>query len=422
MPKNPSLLPAGVRISDRLAVGCFQRSFPKDAVLGALARQGRETQRERELPNEAVVYLSMALAIYRDASQPEVLRCVAEGLSWLNPRRELKITGRSGISQARTRVGWQPLKDLFETCAKPLAKPDAQGAFYRGRRLVALDGTSFNLDDCSENEEAFGRPANQLGAGSYPQARLVGLVECGTHALFAAEIGRYADSELTLAVPVIQRSLKPGMLCLADRLFASYHLVKMSKEFGAEILCRCRMDRRLPREVELQDGSFLSTIYSSDDRSREKPLRVRIIEYDVVNTQSGEVSPFRLMTTLLDPSEAPAQELAELYPERWEFEITLDELKVHLNDNVKTLRSKTPDLVRQEIYGLIMAHYAIRAIMYDAADSCKLDPDELSFVHSVRVVRRKLPGFGNFSPSSIRRKFEARSLARARLLEQGALK
>jgi IS4 transposase len=154
-----------------------------------------------------------------------------------------------------------------------------------------------------------------------------------------------------------------------------------------------------PYPRALSDGSYLANIYASTDRSHREGLLVRVIEYTVNGAQQTE--PYRLITNILDPQTAPAEELAALYRERWEFENMLDELKTHLNDNATTLRSRTPDLVIQEIYGLVMAHYAVRAIMYEAAYSAQLDPDELSFVHSIRVLRRKLPTFGSFPPSPV---------------------
>jgi hypothetical protein len=357
----------------------------------------------------------MMLAIYREASQQEVLRCLAEGLQWLFGPTESKITGRSGISQARTRVGWEPLQKVFDICAKPLAKPNSGGCFYRGWRITAMDGTVLSVDDCEENDSFFGRSKNQNGKAAFPQARVVGLVECGTHAIFGLSVGKYLDSEVTLALNVLPK-LTAGMICLADRLFMSFDLFKRAKDTGAELLFRARMDRQLRREEELEDGSYLSTIFDSqDDRKHEHGMRVRVIEYEVIGSSRPET--YRLITTVLDWKEAPAEELAALYRERWEFETTLDEVKTHLNDNSEFLRSRAPKLVIQEIYGLFMAHYAIRAVMCDAADSQKLDPDDLSFVHAIRVVRRRLPTFGTFSPSTLNSVHSRRDSSGARVVQ-----
>jgi Insertion element 4 transposase N-terminal/Transposase DDE domain len=397
MPRKPNLMPAGIRISDKITLGHFHKCFPKHVVERCLEDTDRASQRRRELPNDVVVYYAMMLAIYREASQTEVLSCIAEGLQWLYGFNEFKITGKSGISQARSRVGWEPLKRVFDECAKPLAAPNSPGCFYRDWRLVAVDGTTLNVDDCAENAQYFGRPSNQKSDGAYPQARLVGLVECGSHAIWSLAVGKFTDSELALAPDVLSR-LAPGMLCLADRLFMSFDIFCQAKDTGADLLFRARLDRQLPAEQVLSDGTYLSSIYASGDRKRTKPVQVRVIEYSV-NGSSGPET-YRLITTILDPAKAPAEDLARLYRERWEFENALDELKVHLNDGAAILRSRTPQLAIQEIYGLVMAHYAIRAIMYDAAASRDLDPDKLSFTGSLRVIRRKLPSFGAFSPSS----------------------
>ena len=398
MPRTPKLIPAGIRLSDKIALGHFHRCFPQDIVRGALADCQRTTQRHRELPNDVVVYFVMALAIFREVSQPEVLRCVAEGLQWLHGLNELKITGRSGISQARTRVGFEPLMQVFRQCAKPLAKPKSTGCFYRDWHLFALDGTTFDVEDCQENDLYFDRPKNQKSDGAYPQARMVGIVECGTHAVIDAAVGTYRDSELKLALDVLSK-IQAGSLYLADRFFMSYDMFKAVTERKGDVLFRSRTDRTLPAEDVLSDGSYLSTIYRHDDGKHANPIRVRVVEYEVKGAQGP--TWYRLITSILDETRAPAAELAALYRERWEFETVLDELKTHLNGHTSVLRSKTPDLVKQEIYGLLMAHYAIRTLMYEAAYSAELDPDQLSFTHSVRVIRRKMPSFGIFPPSEV---------------------
>jgi len=418
MPRKPNTMPAGVRISDKITLGHFHRIFPKGIVHECLVETGRATQRKRELPNEAIVYYAMMLAIFREASQQEVLCLIAEGLQWLYGLEDFKITGRSGISQARARVGWEPLREVFDRCAQPLAQPNSPGCFYRGKRLVAIDGTTLNTDDCAENAAFFGRPKNQKTDGAYPQARLVGLVECGSHAIWALAVGKFDQSELVLAERILDR-LKPGMICLADRLFMSFALFEQAKATGAELLFRARLDRQLQVLEVLPDQSYISVIHSSEDRKREKPLTVRVIEYEVLGANGPDL--YRLVTTILDWADAPAKELASLYRERWEFETTLDELKTHLNGSAPYLRSKTPDLVIQEIYGLVMAHYAIRAVMYDAAATKNLDPDNLSFTHSMRVIRRTLPSFGAFPPSAPNRPHTVGNSPGSRLIQQGTI-
>jgi len=401
MPRTPNVLPAGVRIADNLALAQLHRVFPLHVVKDSLDRAQKATIRTRELPNELMTYYPLLLCMYRNASQQEVLRVMADGLAWLFGMKEFKITGKSGISQARARVGSQPLIDVFDCCAKPLAKPGAKGCFYRGFRLVAIDGSDLDLEDCPEISDYFGKAKNQHGEGSSPKARLVGLIEVGTRAAFAISIGKNKASEIALAKDIIPK-LESGMLCLADRVFMSWKIFDQAQKAGAQLLFRARKDRYLPIEKRLVDGTFESTIYASDDRKREKGIKVRVVEYDVEIESKGRKTrhDYRLITTLLDAEMYPLNELADVYRERWEFETMLDEMKTHLMDS-QTLRSRTKDLVIQEIYGMVMAHYAIRAVMYEAAHPKDIDPDELSFTHSRNVVERNLPKFGAFPPSTL---------------------
>jgi len=402
MPRSPKLLPAGVTLADKLACAQLHRQFPLEIVKQVLEERGVETKRKRELPNEFMAYYPILLCLYRDVSQTEVLRVMAEGLDWLFGMNDFKITGKSGISQARARVGSDAMGDIFCRCARPLANADAIGSFYKGMRLVGLDGTDLELEDCPENSDAFGRSQNQNGPSAYPKARVVALVEIGTRAAFAAEIGKYSQSEHELAVNVIPY-LDSKMLCLADQLFMSFEIFDQAIRIGAQLLFRARMDRCLEREQVLPDGSYLSTIYSSRDRQKQHGLPVRVIEHYANVTIDGKTTshPYRLITTLLDWKQFEYNELIELYRQRWEFETMLAEMKTHLMGS-QPLRSRAPDLVRQEIYGMLMAHLAIRAAMYEAAYSAKIDPDDLSFTHSKNVLDRNLRKAGVFSPCTCR--------------------
>lgn len=399
MPRHPQLAPAGTRLADKILMAQTQRYFPMPAVREALAKSNKETKRVRELPNELVAYFPMMLCMYRQASQKEVLRLMADGLTWTEGLREFKVTGKSGISQARARVGSEPLIEVFEKCARPLATPSSIGSFVGGLRLVALDGAEVDVDDCPENAEYFGRPKNQHGNAAYPKAKLVGLVEIGTRTAFALNVGKYKDSENQLCLDVIKK-LRPGMLCLADQLYMSFEIFEAAQKTGAELLFRARTDRVLPREEILPDGSYLTTIYHNADRKREKGIAVRVVDFDLEVTGDGKKAFHRyiLLTTLLDHKQFSFDQLAELYHERWEIETMLGEVKTQLMD-AEPLRSRAPDLVIQEIYGMFMAHYVIRAVMYDAAAQAKIDPDELSFAHARNVVERNLPKLGVFPPS-----------------------
>jgi hypothetical protein len=400
MARTVAELPKGARITDYISLGVLTKTFPLERVMAVVAAAGKTSRRQRDLPAHVVLYYVIALTLYMQVSYREVLRCLLEGIKWLlGPEWEVRVTGKSGISQARTRLGWEPLKQLHDEVVAPIAVKRTKGAWYRDWRLVSVDGSTMDVADNQDNEKAFGRPAASRGSSAYPQVRFVSLVENGTHVLFGTRLGGYHEGEITLAHKVLP-SLKKGMLCLGDRNFFGFDLWKKARATGADLLWRVKKNLRLPCEKRLSDGSYLSTIYRSDkDRRRGiHGVRVRVIEYTLEGVVDAEPI-YRLVTSILDPDQAPAKELAALYHERWEIETALDELKTHLRGSKIVLRSKTPDLVRQEFYGLMMTHFAVRGLMHEAALKAGEDPDRLSFLHAVRVVRRKLPQFVAIPPS-----------------------
>jgi len=399
MARTLAELPKGSRITDYISLGVVAKTFPVDTVKSVLEATGRGSRRQRELPAHVVVYYVIALALYMQSSYREVLRCLLEGIQWLlNPTARIKVTGKSGISQARTRLGVEPLKQLHDQIVRPIATEATKGAWYRGWRVVSLDGSTLEVADEDANDAAFARPAAQRGKSAFPQIRFVSLVENGTHVLFGTRMAGYGTSEMTLAKGVLPW-LRPGMLCLADRYFFSFELWQQARATGSELLWRIRKNLQLACEQRLPDGSYLSRIYpSQEDRRRNtNGMVVRVIEYRLEGVAGAEPI-YRLVTTILDPDKAPALDLAALYHERWEIETALDELKTHLRGARIVLRSKRPDLVRQEFYGLLMAHFAIRGLMHEAALKADEDPDRLSFVHAVRVIRRKLQSFTAIPP------------------------
>src|SRR4051794_11516677 len=399
MARVPAGLPAGVRLSDHISLGVIARTFPIEEVRRVLAETGKASERERDLPAHVMVHYAVALALYTTASTREVLRCLLEGLRWLWGAEAVRVAGKSGIPQARTRLGEAPLRRLYERVVRPVATSATKGARYRAWRLVSLDGSCLEVADTAENEAAFGRPGAGRGESAFPQLRFVALVENGTHVLFGARLGGFADGETTLAHGVVP-ALGPGMLCLADRQFFGHALWREAAATGADLLWRVKRDLRLPRETVLVDGSFLTTVYPSekDRRHRTDGVRVRVVEYRLEGVADAE-PPYRLVTTILDEAKAPAAELAALYHERWEIEGALAELKTQLRGARVVLRSKTPELVKQEVWGLLLAHFAVRGLMHEAALQAAEDPDRLSFSHAVRVVRRKLPQFATLPPS-----------------------
>jgi hypothetical protein len=397
MARTLAELPAGSRITDYISLGVIAKFFPVEKIHEVLEQTNRASVRERDLPAHVVVYYVIALALYMRSSYREVL----EGVQWLlDPSAKVKVAGKSGISQARSRLGVEPVKKLYDTVVTPIAEKRTKGAWFRQWRLVSLDGSTLDVADTVENDEAFGRPGASRGSSAFPKIRFVALLENGTHVLWAAHMDQYAIDELTLAEKVIP-SLRKGMLCMADRFFPSYKLWRMAAKTGADLLWRTRQNARLDVEKRLPDGSYLSRIYASTSNRRNgrNGIVVRVIDYRLKDVEGSEPL-YRLITTILDHEQAPAKELAALYHERWEIETTLDELKTHLRGAQIVLRSKTPELVRQEFFGLLMAHFAIRGLMHEAALKADEDPDRLSFVHSVHVVQRRMARYGAIPPSA----------------------
>jgi hypothetical protein len=389
MPRTPAELPKGPRTTDHISLGVVTKTFPEQTIDRILEETGRQSQRQRDLPARVMVYYAIALAFYAEASMTEVLRCLLEGLRWLaRLEKDVRVSGKSGISQARTRLGEEPLRALYCQVVAPIAQEQSKGAWYRGWRLVSVDGGTWDLADTPENAEAFGRPGASRGKSGYPQLRFVTLAECGTHVLFGAEVGDYGTGETTLARSVIEH-LRPDMLCLADRGYVGFDLWCRAAKTGAALLWRVRRNQVLPCIERLEDGSYLSRLYANEkDRRHDRNGRlVRVVEYRLTAVE-GTQDLYRLFTTIIDPHRAPAAELAALYHERWEIETAIGEVKTHLKGRNTVLRSRTPTLVRQEFFGFLLAHFAVRSLIHEAALKAERDPDKLSFLHTVRVVRR----------------------------------
>lgn len=391
------------RLSDLVSVGVLTRVFPPALVDEVVAQVGRTEQRNRSLPARVMTYFSIGMALYSEGSYEDVLAQLTDGLAWASGWTETySPPSKSAIFQARARLGSEPVQALFERVAKPIGAQATPGVWLAGRRLVALDGMCLDVADTSGNAEHFGRPGVNKGEqAAFPQARVVALAECGTHAVFAAEIGAYTDSEASLAERLLGR-LAPGMLLLADRGFFSYALWRKTAVTGADLLWRIRTDTSAPKPIhieDLPDGSWLADLRQTHTAAarRAEPMRVRVIDYTIDDGRENPTT-YRLFTTLLDPHEAAATELAAAYTQRWEIELAFDELKTHQRGPRTVLRSKSPDLVLQEIWGHLCCHYAIRSLMAQAATHAGHDPDRISFVTALRITRATLAQPGAFPP------------------------
>jgi hypothetical protein len=327
------------------------------------------------------------------------MRYVVDGLRWAAGSESWQVPTKGALFKGRVRLGVEPLRLLFERVAQPLGDLTGLGIAYRGHRVVSLDGTTLDVPDTPENAAHFGRPGSGRGdgQGAFPQMRVVGLVESGTHAVLRVVLGPYGLAERAAAREVLP-GLEPSMLLLADRGFYSGALWQAAAATGAALVWRVSQSVALPCLTRYPDGSYGSRVYPDRQTRRRgtEGVAVRVVDYTLGDRDTAPV--YRLCTTLVDPAAAPARELAQLYHERWEIEQVFDELKTHQRGRQMTLRSKTPDGVRQEAYGYLLTHYAIRRLMHEAARQAGTDPDRLSFTHTVHVVRRHLPGPPDFSP------------------------
>lgn len=388
------------RLSDLVSVGVLTRSFPPWLVDEVIAEVGRTEQRHRSLPARVMAYFAIGMGLHSEGSYEDVLSLLTDGLSWSSGWSESwRLPSKSAIFQARARLGAEPVERLFRRVAAPIAMADTPGSWLASRRVVAIDGTTLDVADSDANAVWFGRPGVNKGERSaFPQARLVAVAECGTHAIFDVEVDAYTTSEIDLAKRLVER-LEPAMLVIADRGFCGFPLWRKAAATGADLLWRAKTSMK-PRHVEtLVDGSWLAEFRPGGNAERSNTAElVRVIEF-TMDDGRGVSDPYRLFTTILDPTEASAIELAAAYVERWEIEIAFDELKTHQRGPRTVLRSKSPELVMQEIWGHLCCHYAIRTLMLEAADHAAVDPDRVSFVAALRIARRSIPAARDFPPS-----------------------
>ena len=329
------------RLSDLVSVGVLTRVFPPDLVDEVIAAAGRTEQRNRSLPARVMAYFAIGMALYSEGSYEDVLSQLTDGLAWASGWEEsFTPPSKSAIFQARP-AGVEAVGGVVRPGRQADRDTGDGWGVAGGRRLVAIDGSCLDVADTPENAEFFGRPGVSKGEKSaFPQARLVALAECGTHAIFDAVVGRYTSSEVALADELIGR-LEPGMLLLADRGFFSYGLWRKAIGTGADLLWRVKTGLRPEHLRTLDDDSWLAQIRPTVGDKSAEPITVRVIDYTIDDGRENSES-YRLFTTILDPAEASATELAAAYAERWEIELAFDELKTHQRGPRTVLRSKSP--------------------------------------------------------------------------------
>jgi len=384
-------------ITECLTASQVFKAISLDVIDQALSTSDRRTRKLGAFPDHFAVYFVILMGLFMELSYDHTFIMLKEALNWLSDgTAQLREVSDSAITQARQRITYLPLESLFQLIAKPLATNSTPGAFCFGLRLVIIDGTIFDVEDTPENAVGFGRPASKLGDGAYPQVRCVAVIEQATRAVLDVIFGSIATSEYYLA-EILLRKLSPGMLCLADRLYPSYNLCKLVMDTGAHFLWRVKKDAGLKPIQVFDDGSYLARMYAHNEsrgRIKDEWIIVRVVRYTI----PGSPEVYRLITSLLKPEQASAEQLARLYPKRWTEETFNAEIKTTLRKPRIVLRSRKPDQVIQELFGLFIAHYVVRSMMAEAASTSGIPPDSLSFGHSVFVLKTHLLKSGDFSP------------------------
>ncbi len=398
---------------DAIGIGTLTRLVPRELAEEVLLSLGRMEQRKSKLPARVVVYFVMALALFYGDGYEEVMRKLVSGLDYMGTwKGEWKVPTAGALCRARQRLGAEVVRELYERVSVPCAMRSTKGAWLAGRRLMAVDGFGMEAPDSEENAAHFGY-AGKKGRSAFPFVRIAALAECGTHAVVAAEIAKDGEGEETLARRIFAGgALDSEMIVMADAGLYSYANFRMVIDAGADALFRVGANLDLPALEWLPDGSYLSYIADSTEKAKNNyrlrhglvkltdlpGIYVRAVDYEITDRGDGD-GIITLVTNITDPEEIPAVELAAAYHERWEAELVFDELKVHQRGQGMILRSKKPELVEQEIWGLLLTHYGIRSLMREAADQADIDPDRLSFIRALRVIRRQVTGQAAFSPS-----------------------
>jgi hypothetical protein len=392
---------AECKFSSALTVEALSQAIPPDTITRVLQQEAAVEDRERKLSMIVVVWLVIALHLYTTLSQGAVFAKLARGLRFIWPDPTIRLPGDSALSYRRTQLGARPLCALFHELCQPIAKEQTRGAFLFGLRLMAIDGVVEDVPDTPANAAYFGRHTSARGAGAFPQVQGVLLVECGPHAIVDCGFWPCHTSE-RLGGKRLLRRLRRGMLVMWDRGFHDFDMIVGARGRGAHVLSRLPSGVKPQRIRTLADGSYLAYLYPSDyqRRKRNERVLVRVVTYTITDpTLPGYGETYRVITTLLNPRHAPAHDLACAYHERWEIEIVIDEIDTHQRLAARTLRSRTPKGVIQELYGLLLAHYAVRVLMHEAALTADIDPDRLSFVHALEVVRDAVAEFQLVAPS-----------------------
>lgn len=381
----------------------LESAIPSDAIEIAIASSKASEDRKRALPSHLVICLIIAMSLWSSVSMRTVLKNLVDGLSeaWIRVGQYWRVPCKSSITEARQRIGSQVMNRLFHLVVRPLATAQTPGAFLEGLRIMAVDGTVFDVPDSVANARVFGYPATRPGTqAAFPKVRLVLLIEAGTHLIVDALMCPYRIGE-RVRIKKLLRSVTQGMLLMWDRGLHSYAMVQATLAQECDYLGRVPKNVKFPAEKVLEDGSYLSWI-APDGKSKKKGgtrILVRVIEYTIDTDEQPQI--YRLITSLTDIALFPALLLATEYHQRWEVENTIDELKVHLLGRKTPIRSLNPREVVQEIYGWLLGHWAVRSLMFQVAEHAQSSPLQLSFTGTLNVVRRAVPKFQRLKPEEI---------------------
>lgn len=369
----------------RERIACLKRTVGKMFLQKSIQSRKLDKRASNKCPAYLMVWFTIAIWLFGDDNYNQVFR-------WLHRFTKRFKPTSSALAQARAKIGIPIMGEIYRKVVRILCSEDTPDSFYAGRRLVAVDGFFLNLVDTDDNRQTFGRPKNGSSFGAYPQARVVALCEVGSRVFFSFLVKPIRCGEVTMAKH-IYRDLPEKSLLLFDIGFCTYELMKGAIGRQCDFLGRSKLNRCLKKTKVLSDGSFLSKIYATDsDRTHDRNgTVVRVIEYLLDDPQRpGHQEKHRLLTTLLDEEEHPAKTLIVLYHERWEEELAIDEGKTHLR-RAPQLRSQHPEGVVQEIYGLLIAHFIVRKLAFDAALLAGVAPRRISFTGTINVLRARLP-------------------------------
>lgn len=387
MPQTVKAPEEHLEIGDVLTATQFAQIFPLSSVTEVLDSFGCGTTRVRGATREKLVYFQMMLSLFRNKSIQAVYRTTSTAIDRIEGRETLQSLTSSALTQGLDNLKPEVFETLFHRFAAPAGKKGHPGIWFKNRQKISIDGFTLSAENSAANRKYFGGPSNQHGEASLPQLRSVCFMETGSRLPFRAAIGPYLTGEATLANELVS-CVEPHWIILADRNFYSFNFCREITNRGAAFLFRVQRGMALSPEKQLSDGSYLLTVYSSDDTKKTDGMQVRLVQYKITGTKKPET--VYLLTNILDPKQATAEELGWLYGERWEHESMLDEMKTHLNLSSVTMRSKSPKRVLQDAWGLYMTYFSVRYLMYTAACLAKTDPDRLSFTHVRDVIQDRI--------------------------------